>query len=277
MRRKEQVLDAHSRVHEEQLDHIGVQRLHGRASFMDDHTIQIQGIGRKQTLLKAEHIVIAVGSKPRAPQHVAIDHEHLLDSDSFLSLTYQPKSLIVMGSGVIACEYASVFHTLGTAVTMIDKYPSPLGFLDHDLTSRFVDALHHNGNSQFISGLVVESAFYSAEEGCVIARCESGEEFKAEKLLCAAGRYANVQHLALENAGLSVTDRGVIAVNNFGQTDIPHIYAVGDVIGPPSLGSASMDQGRRAVNHACGHPNQGPAQEHLPMGIYTFPKSAPLA
>jgi NAD(P) transhydrogenase len=201
---------------------------------------------------------------------VPIDHEHVLDSDSILSMLYLPRSLTVLGSGVIACEYATIFGALGTKVTMIDKYPSPMGFLDAELTQRFVAHFESELQCRFLGDRRVEGVAWNGVDA-VETTLDDGEVVRSEKLLCAQGRAANVVGLDIESAGLVVNAAGLIDVNAHMQTTVPHIYAVGDVIGAPALASTSMEQGRRAICHALGVPVVN-AIETIPVGIYTIPE-----
>lgn len=266
--RLDEVLMAHDRYMEGQITRNNIERIHGRASFVNTSTLSILKVSGDTLSLKADKIVIATGSHPRHPPHVAIDHEHLFDSDSILSMLYLPKSLIVLGGGVIASEYASIFQILGVSVTMVDKYERPLGFLDKDLTDRFVTSFEAQGGT-WLGKRQVESAQWNGQAVEVV--CENGERYQGEKLLCAAGRLANVASLELEKAGLELNDRGLLSVDDNLQTAVEHIYAAGDVIGPPSLASTSMEQGRRAGCHAfkrC----IGVMSKIIPTGIYGIPE-----
>ncbi len=267
--RLEVVLDAHDKYMGKQLQRGGVELIHGRAQFLSTTQLKVTKLRAEPQIINAKHIVIATGSRPRIPNNIAVDHEHILDSDSILSMIYLPKSLAVLGGGVIASEYASIFQALGVEVTMVDKYPRPLGFLDDDLSSTFVNAFKNMGGIWQGDTKVIK-AYWNGYDG-VITECEGGLEIKSDKLLCAAGRIANAEELELEKAGLSLNPSGLISVNEHLCTDVPNIYAAGDVIGPPSLASASMEQGRRAscnaVGAACGRIHQ-----IIPTGIYSIPE-----
>lgn len=170
---------------------------------------------------------------------------------------------------MIASEYASIFALLGVQVTMIDTADRPLKFLDQELTKQFCEAFETTGG-RYRGEQHIQSAHWDGFSK-VITHLDNGEVFESEKMLVALGRVANLDHLNIQAAGLVPTPRGLIAVNAHCQTTVPHIYAVGDVIGPPSLASCSMEQGRRAVCHALGL-DSGAAPEHIPMGIYTIPE-----
>jgi NAD(P) transhydrogenase len=269
MTRLEKVVRAHGAFMKEQVARNGIERFHGRAKFHSDRETYVKQLDGTTTTLVGKSIVIATGSRPRIPENIPIDHEHILDSDSILSLVYLPKSLVVLGGGVIASEYASIFALLGVQVTMIDTADRPLKFLDQELTDQFCAAFESTGG-HYCGQLKVQSVQWDGFSK-VITRLENGDIVESEKVLVALGRVANLEHLDIQAAGLEPTPRGLIAVNEHCQTSIPHIYAVGDVIGPPSLASCSMEQGRRAVCHALGL-DAGDAPEHIPMGIYTIPE-----
>lgn len=263
------VLKAHDKYMREQITRNNVEHIHGRASFIDNQTIRITKVDGENLEFTTNKVIIAAGSYPRNPDNIPIDHEHLFDSDSILSMLYLPASLTVLGSGVIASEYATIFQALGVKVTMIDKYPTPLGFLDKDMTDTFVDAFEAMGGT-WMHSTQVESVYWDGISE-VVTECADGTVVKSQKLLCAAGRIANVGDLRLDNAGLALNDRGLISVDDNLCTSVSNIYAAGDVIGPPSLASASMEQGRRAACNAFDIPLGGMSQL-IPAGIFSIPE-----
>lgn len=266
--RLEEVLKAHDSYMEKQISRNHIARLHGCAEFMDAHHIKlIKPLGDPVTLT-ATQFVIATGSYPRTPDNIPIDHEHIYDSDSILSMLYLPKSLTVLGGGVIASEYASIFQALGVKVTMIDKYPQPLGFLDSDLTNKFVHAFENMGGC-WLGNTNVEKVYWDGNQ--VITQCEDESIICSEKLLCAAGRIGNTKELALGKAGLSINSNGLLSVDKNLQTEVSHIYAAGDVIGPPALASTAMEQGRRASCNAYDIAI-GDMSQMIPTGIYGIPE-----
>ena len=269
MKRQGAVLKAHQGFIKEQLERNGVTMWRGRARFLSPTEMEVLSAGGTRRQVRGNLIVIATGSRPRTPPNIAVDHEHILDSDSILSLIYLPESLTVLGAGVIASEFASIFAALGVKVTMIDRGPRPLGFLDAELTDSFVSAFEENGG-RYLPGRNIESVEWDGVSS-VDAKLEGDETIRSEKLFCALGRVAQLRGLNVEEAGIGVTNRGVIAVDENLRTCVPHIYAVGDVIGPPSLAATSMEQGRRAMRHALGLSIEGNA-EHTPVGIYTVPE-----
>ena len=267
--RLDDVLKAHDAFMRKQLDRNQIERIHGRASFIDSQTLHINRLGGESNTITANKVIIATGSYPRHPDNIPIDHEHILDSDSILSMLYLPSSLTVLGGGVIASEYASIFQALGVKVTMIDRYPTPLGFLDHDMTETFIAEFEAMGGTWL--GCQQVKKVYWDDISEVVTECEDGTIIRSQKLLCAAGRLANVDGLQLNNAGLMLNDRGLISVDDKLCTVVSNIYAAGDVIGPPSLASASMEQGRRAACNALGIPI-GDSSQLIPAGIYAIPE-----
>ena len=273
MTRLDQVVDAHQTAAEHCLEMENVERAAGKASFVSPHEVAVMDVNGNTQTVTAKYVVIATGSRPRKPSNTDVDHENILDSDSVLSMTYLPTSMVILGSGVIACEYASTFASLGVKVVMIDKYPSPLGFLDADLVDVFLKQFRANGG-QFRGNCRVSSIDW---DGVSSARVffEDGEVLTADKALIAQGRIANLSSLKIDNAGLQETDRGLLEVDEFCRTSVPHIYAVGDTIGPPALASASMEQGRRAMCHALSG-EMHDAFGLIPAGIYTIPEMATI-
>ncbi len=266
--RLDEVLKAHDTYMEKQILRNDVVRLHGRAEFMDKEHIKLSTPRGEPTVLKGQQFVIATGSYPRTPNNIPIDHEHMDDSDSSLSMVYLPKSLTVLGGGVIASEYASIFQALDVKVTMIDKYPQPLGFLDEDLTRNFVHAFESMGGT-WMGNTVVNKVYWDGHQ--VVTECEDGNIVYSEKLLCAAGRVANTKDLSLENIGLSLNEQRLISVDSDLRTSVENVYAAGDVIGPPALASTSMEQGRRVACNAYGV-GMGSMSQMIPTGIYGIPE-----
>ena len=269
IKRLGEVLDAHDEYMRRQVSRNNVELIHGRARFTSSTELTVLDVRGNESVLHSEHIVIATGSEPRTPDHVAVDHEHVFDSDSILSMLYLPSSLVVLGGGVIASEYASIFQALGVKVTMIDKYPRPLGFLDDDLTETFIAGFEDMGGTWMGERNVVKAYWNGVD--AVITELDDGTQIKSEKLLCAAGRVSNVKDLHIENAGLNLNNRGLIEVDADLKTSSPSIYAAGDIIGPPSLASASMEQGRRASCNALDIP-LGNMNTMIPSGIYSIPE-----
>jgi len=269
MQRLDQVVSAHESFMGKQLERAGVTVVHGRARFTSPDTLEVRSVTGTTQTLAAPVIVIATGSRPRSPREVPIDHEHILDSDSLLSLTYLPRSLIVLGAGVIASEYASIFAALGVLVTMVDRGSRPVAFVEPELTSHFLKGFERHGG-RFRGGRTTRSVAWNGVDAVEVV-LDDGSELRADKLLCALGRVANLEGLDLERAGLAPNDRGILAADACGRTAVPGIYAIGDVVGPPSLAAASMEQGRRAMCDALGI-DPGPAQALIPTGVYAIPE-----
>lgn len=267
--RLNEVLAEHDNYMRRQLERNEITLIHGRAKFLSPNQLEVTKLQQEAECISASNIIIASGSHPRQPPNIHIDHEYIFDSDSILSMMYLPKSLTVLGGGVIASEYASIFQALGVKVTMIDRYPRPLGFLDDDLTDVFIQAFEQMGGT-WVGNTVVEECHWNNVDS-VETVCADGNIYKSEKLLCAAGRLANVKDLHIEQAGLALNDAGLISVDGQLRTSVPHIFAAGDVIGPPSLASASMEQGRRASCNALDI-SVGKMHSMIPTGIYSIPE-----
>ena len=254
-----------------QMERNGVVRFHGRGRFVSPHDLEIASPDGSTTQISADHVVVAVGSEPRVLDGIPVDHEHVLDSDSILSLAYVPESLIVLGSGVIACEYATTFAKLGVEVTIVDRGPRPLAFLDQELSSLFRQEFERAGGSYLPERRIGFIGFDGVSS--VGVELEDGDRLEAEKVLVALGRSGCLSGLGLEAAGLEATERGTLEVDDAGRTAVEHIYAVGDVAGPPALATAAMEQGRRVVRAALGQ-GESRLAGLLPTGIYTIPEMA---
>jgi NAD(P) transhydrogenase len=270
MDRMQSVVTAHVTYQTRQMQRNGIVQLHGRARFVDPHTLAVEGILGQRQLVRGEIIVIATGSRPRTPADIPVDHEWIYDSDSILSMAYLPKSLTVLGAGVIASEYATIFAALGVQVTMIDRAERPLAFLDREILDRFVESFESHPGCAFLGGAKVQSVEWNGIDA-VVTTLANGWQIKSERLLCALGRVANIEDLAIDRAGLAVNERGHIPVDADCRTVAPHVFAVGDVIGPPSLASASMEQGRRAMRAAL-QLSVRRDRDLIPTGIYTLPE-----
>ncbi len=245
-----------------------VQFVHGQASFEDAHTVLVDGPEGKRSL-RAEVILIATGSKPHRPAEIAFDDIHTFDSDTFLHLERIPKSLAVIGGGVIGCEYASIFMALGVDVTLVDGRDQLLPFLDSEISNRLRDRFLSLGMHLWFNERPVKVE-NRASGACLLMK--SGKTLEVEAALFAAGRRAAVDQLALEKAGLALNDRGYIPVDENYRTSALGVYAAGDVIGFPALASTSMEQARVAVCHAFGLKYKQRVASLLPMGIYTIPE-----
>jgi len=267
-----ETIAAHDAYMAAQLERNRIALLRGRASFVSPRELAMQRIDGTRVQLRAPVIIVATGSRPRAPAHLAVDHEHVLDSDSILSLAYLPRSLLVLGGGVIASEYAAMFAALGCKVTQADQLERPLAFLDPELTGFHLDELQRNGGEYLASAEAVRLHWDGVSQ--VRAEFKDGRALSADKVLVALGRRANVDTLNLEAAGVQLTERGHVRVDDDLQTTARGVYAAGDVIGPPALASVSMEQGRRAACHALGLLVPSDPVSRLPSGVYTIPEIA---
>jgi len=241
-----------------------IEYIQGQAAFEDAHTV---AIGSRK--LTGQIILISTGSKPNRPAEISFDDVHTFDSDTFLQMDRIPKSLVVIGGGVIGCEYASIFMALGVKVTLVDGRDRLLPFLDSEISDRLRDRLTELGMNFWFNERPVKVENSAAGAKLTM---KSGKVLETDAALFAAGRRAAVDGLALEKAGLAVNDRGYIAVDENYRTAVTNIYAAGDVIGFPALASTSMEQGRVAVCHAFGFQYKQRVASMLPMGIYTIPE-----
>ncbi|HEV7358656.1 MAG TPA: Si-specific NAD(P)(+) transhydrogenase [Steroidobacteraceae bacterium] len=265
------VIEAQDKFLHAQLKRNGVELIRGKGIFLDAHRIEVQHLDGSRQLLHAPKVVLASGSRPRHVAAIEVDHEHIVDSDSILSLPYIPRSMLVLGSGVIACEYASIFAALGCTVTMLDKAAEPLGFLDPALRAGFLAAFRAMGG-EYCGGSEVSGARFDGFSQ-VEVQLRGGETLASDIVFAAFGRVANLEGIGLDRLGLGLSSRGTVEVNERFETNIPGLFAAGDAIGPPALACAAADQGRRAALAALGLPP--PALTSLvPSGVYTIPEIA---
>jgi NAD(P) transhydrogenase len=265
------VIAAQDRYLQAQLARNQVELVRGRGVLLDANRIEVQRLDGTRSVLHAPRIILATGSRPRHVSTIEVDHEHVLDSDSILSLPYLPSTLIVLGSGVIACEYASIFAALGCAVTLVDKAAEPLGFLDPALRAGFLDAFRAMGG-RYRAGAEVEGARFDGFSQVEVL-LKGGDVLKSDIVFAAFGRVANLDGIGLDRLKLGINARGHVQVNERFETTISGIYAAGDAIGPPALACAAADQGRRAALAAFGLPPPA-ATSLVPTGVYTIPEIA---
>jgi NAD(P) transhydrogenase len=269
MQRLQITLKHEIEVMQDQLMRNGVSVFQGVASFKDSHRVQVETPSGEIMELEAQKILIVTGTRPLRQAEIPFDDQAIIDSDGILKLKRIPKSMIVVGGGVIGVEYASIFSVLDLEVTLVDSRTTLLEFLDREIVDEFV---HHMREEDII--LRLGESVTSVErdpKGQVVTHLDSGKRLRAELALVTAGRVGNTQELKLENAGLVADQRGRLEVNANFQTDVPDLYAAGDVIGFPSLASTSMEQGRLAACHAFEHSTTSqPA--HFPFGIYAVPE-----
>ncbi|MFE4367720.1 Si-specific NAD(P)(+) transhydrogenase [Streptomyces sp. NPDC056835] len=242
--------------------------LSGTGRFMDDHTVAVRDASGQDRLLTADHIVIATGTRPARPASVEFDDRTVMDSDSVLSMERVPRSMVIVGAGVIGMEYASMFAALGSKITVVEQRPGMLDFCDVEV----VEALKYRLRDLAVTFRFGETvAAVERHDQGTLTILESGKKIAADAVMYSAGRQGLTDELDLGKAGLSADGRGRITVDEHYRTEVPHIYAVGDVIGFPALAATSMEQGRAAAYHACDEP-VNPMHHLQPIGIYTIPE-----
>lgn len=253
----------------DQLHRNGVEVVTGEASFSDQNIVDVATRDGGITQYSADYIFLATGTTPRRPDNIPFNKSNIIDSDGLLRLESIPKSVLVYGAGVIGMEYASMLKALDIEVTLVNEHDRILQFIDQDVMDEFAHLLREHGMRMML-GEKLEDVNQN-NSGKVEAHFSTGRSITADVLLFTAGRIGSTSTLKLENAGLQATERHQVTVNENYQTDVPHIYAAGDLIGFPSLASTSMEQGRIAACHAFNEPcNKTP--QHFPYGIYSIPE-----
>ncbi len=268
MGRKQAVIDRHERLLLNQLMSHGVTLLPGEAGFRDAHTLNLRSSSGEVVQLSAAVIVLATGSRPRRPSDVPFDRERVLDSTSILKMRRLPQRLTVIGGGVIACEFATIFAPLGVAVSLVDSHDHLLAYLDADIQQTLENDLLDMG-VQLHMNTRIQRIERQGEQ--VQLETDSGVKLETDVVLYALGREPNYDSLDLAAAGLDADDHGWVRINEHHQTARQHIYIIGDLAGRPSLASTAMEQGRLAVNHAFDR-DSAVQTGQLPMAIYTIPE-----
>lgn len=247
--------------------------IHGHARFIDPHTVEVEMPDRPRRQIRGTHFVIAPGSRPYRPPDLDFSHPLIRDSDTILKLETTPQVLTIYGAGVVGCEYASIFRNLGVKVNLINSRDKLLAFLDDEI----IDALSYHLRDQ---GVVIrhneEYEHVEARDDEIILHLKSGKKVKSDALLWAQGRTGNTNDMGLDKIGLSADNRGQLKVDESYRTAQKHIYAVGDVVGAPSLASASYDQGRFAAEHIMAGASDLRLVADIPTGIYTSPEISSL-
>ena len=255
---------------EDQLRRNDVMMLKGEARFTDPHTVLITSDGTS-FVVTAAHILIAVGTTPAPPPGIAAEPSLVVTSDELLQLTMLPRRLTVVGAGIIGIEYASMFAALGIDVTVVDKRDRPLEFLDREIVDEFLSQMRNRGVTFRLGEAVERLEIAVGPPRRAVMFLESGKRLVSELVLFCAGRQGATAPLNLPAAGLKADDRGRLAVDRHFRTDVPHIFAAGDVIGFPSLATTSAEQGRLAACAAFGI-EADPMASHFPIGIYAIPE-----
>jgi NAD(P) transhydrogenase len=264
------VVAREAEVVERQLARNGVTLVRGNASFADPHTVMV-ATDDGPTRLVAAHILVAAGTEPAPPPGVPVDEEIVLTSDDIMRLKRLPRTMVVVGAGIIGIEYASIFAALGVIVTLVDGRRRPLEFLDHEIVDELIHQMRER-NVTFRLGETVERLDVAeGEPRRTVTHLESGKQISSDMVFFSVGRLGATVHLNLPAAGLTADERGRLKVDDTFRTAVPHIFAAGDVIGYPSLAATSSEQGRLAACHAFGV-EAGPMSRHFPIGIYAVPE-----
>lgn len=261
------VVDHELEVIHDQLNRNGIDLYRGQARFSSPHDLVVQ-CADETVHLEADFVLVASGTRPARPANIPFDGRHVFDSDEILQLEAIPRSLIVVGGGVIGLEYAIMFATLGVRVTVVDGRERMLEFCDREI----VDTLLYHGRSLGMVFRLGEDVIGidKVKGDHVAVQLQSGKRLIGDSVLFTAGRVGDTAELNLPAAGLQPDDRGRLWCDENHRTWVPHIYGAGDVVGFPALASVSMEQGRRAVCHAFGMPFHG--CRHMPYGLYTIPE-----
>ncbi len=267
--RAQSVMSREVEVIKAQLRRNYITSLSGDAHFVDPHTIEINSSDGTQQI-RGEKILIACGTRPAHDAEIPIDNKRIFDSDQIHCLEEIPRELIVVGAGIIGLEYASMFAALGVKVTLLDQRPTLLDFVDREIIESLCFQLRQLG-TVFRLGEKVVSVGFDDERSQVFAKLESGKVVRGQALLYSVGRQANSDKMNIAAAGVAPDGRGKLVVNDNYQTNVPHIYAAGDVIGFPALASTSMEQGRLASCHMFGKPSKM-VSNLIPYGIYAIPE-----
>ena len=272
MHRERAVIETAWALIAENIEKHRITTLQGAARFIDDRTIEVTRYGIEPRVVTASVILVATGSSPLAPVGFAVDGEVIHDSDSLLTLQRIPPSMIVVGGGVIGCEYACIFAALGVRVTLINARSRLLAHLDHDVSDALRQSMTAKLGVNVIGNAEVKNV--TVENGRAQVTLNDGMVLAADAVLVSPGRVGNSASLGIEAVGVKVNDRGFILVDSNYQTAVPHIYAAGDIIGFPALASASMEQARVAICHAFDLKYKSAVSSVMPYGVWTIPEIA---
>lgn len=272
--RKNWIIETESREVRENILRHNVTLFSGEAYFENEYTIGIRDgtSGENPSRIRGHHIIISSGSYPFHPPNIPFDRKRVHDSDSILNIQTFPHSIVILGAGVIGLEYATIFSTMGSKVYLINRSDRILNFVDTQIVKELIEAMKEDGIQLLFNKNLKSIEVPPNEEDSLKIILESGELIESDMFLFAAGRNGTTKPLKLEEIGIEVDNRENIPVNEKYQTRIPHIYAVGDVIGFPALASTSMDQGRVAVAHIFKTRDLEALAQILPYGIYTVPE-----
>lgn len=268
MYRERTVVRKERKMIAEHIDEHDISLIHGEGSLKDKHTVLIKSSKSEQEI-SGKFILIATGSSPHHPPEIPFDGELIFDSDTILEMKHIPKTMVVVGGGVIGTEYASIFTALGVRVTLIEPKGRIISFVDSEIGQRLMDQLLKLGIKFIFDDRM---SAIEARKDHVHLTLEKGGKKDFDVALIAAGRQSNVQVLGLEQVGVKLGNRGLILVDENYRTNISNIYAVGDVIGFPALASTSMEQARAAVVHAFDLKYKEKLAPFLPLAVYAIPE-----
>lgn len=272
--RVQQVVRSEIDVIRNQMTRNRVELIEATATFLDAHVIELTTEGRHgKRQITTNTVVIACGTEAARDDHIPFDGQKIFTSDDVLGLERLPRSIIIVGAGVIGIEYATMFAALGVRVTVVDKRPTLLPFLDHEISAALTYVVQQSNVTMRLGEEVADIRLVDGVSKPVEVHLKSGKVLHAEAALYSIGRVGATERLQLQNAGIKADDRNRIPVNEHFQSNVEHVYAVGDVIGFPSLASTSYEQGRAAARHAFGlrHDHEG-GIGLFPYGIYTVPE-----
>ncbi len=269
MYRKGQVIQQEVDIIQQNMARHRIEVIHGTGMIADPHTVIVSSGGSDTRVIRAETIIISTGTHSYHPEDIEFDHQYIYDAESIINIDTLPRSLTIIGGGVIGCEYASIFGHIGVNVTIVDSRERLLSFLDREIADALM-YLMRKYRINLVLGDGMQEVYREGEQ--VVTITKGGRKVVSDRLMFAAGRIGNTENLGLEALDIEVDDRGLIKVDELYRTRVPNIYAVGDVIGFPSLASVSMDQGRLAAIHAFNQSDTSCINSLLPFGIYTIPE-----
>ena len=273
MYRAREIVRGHQVLAGERLAYHSIELFQGTAAIVDPHTVRVSHEHGRTVTLDGQFILIATGSRPFHPAGIPFDAKLVHDSDSILRIKRIPASIVIVGAGIIGCEYATLFSALGISVSLIDNDDKFLPILDEEIAALLMERMRSLGIS-LVFERRVESVRRTKDNRGVVVSFKEGDELSADIALFCVGRSSNIEALGLDQLGVLLGERGCIAVNENFQTTVPNIYAAGDVIGSPALASTSMEQAYSAVGHAFGATGQHGSHVAFPTGLYTIPEVA---
>ena len=269
MYRKGQVIQQELDVIQQHMALHRIEVIHGNGVLVDPHTVLVTDRLGNTRELKSDVVVISTGTHSYHPPNIEFDNRFIYDGETIIDIDILPRSLTIVGGGVIGCEYASIFAHIGVRVTIVDDREYLLAFLDREISDALVYLMRKYGVSMILGD---GASDVKVENNQVVCITKSGRRVVSDRLMYAAGREGNTRGIGLEELGIETNEKGMIKVDNLYRTSVPNVYAVGDVIGFPALASVSMDQGRLAAIHAFRKGDTTCINHILPFGIYTIPE-----